>query len=240
MNILKKLFSSWNSDKEFRDVIIRKSVELEIGGQRPNNNFRSSWFGKVCLAEKHEAWPVYDGKPMKPLCQINLSELEFKPNTLNGIDFITIFIADENNVPIIESNGNGWLLRSYPDINKLERINRPDLKSTIKEFQMFPKGCSIDYPTWEDCPVQIPNKYEANFHEIFANKSGFKIGGWPTLIQGPIFSGIDPSNKTEYAFQIDSVATDKAGFYLGDSGVLYFGLDRTENRMQWEMTWQCM
>ncbi len=240
MNFIKKLFSNGNTDDEFRNKIIRKSVELEIGGQRPNNSLTSSWFGKVLLAKSNEKWPTQDGKPMKPLCQINIKELDFVPDTLDGIHFITIFITDENEIPILDSNGDGWLLRHYSNINELVEIEIPEFHSEIKEFQMFSKSSDIDYPTWEDCPTEIPSKFEDNFHEIFPNKSGFKIGGWPTLIQNSVFSGLDPSNKTEYAFQIDSVATDKANLYLGDSGIMYFGINKVNDKINWEMTWQCM
>ena len=192
------------------------------------------------VAEKNEIWPIHDDKPMKPLCQINLSNLECKPEILEGIEFITIFISDEDEIPMTESNGEGWLIRSYSDINNLVQLESLKYESNIKEFQLFSKSVEQDYPMWEDVSIELSEKIEEDYYDLFENKGGFKIGGWPSLIQGPIFSGLDSSNKTEFAFQIDGVSSYKANFANGDSGVMYFGLDKSNGELNWEMTWQCM
>ena len=67
---------------EFRSVIRRKAICMEIGGFRPPECPTASWFGRTSFALPGEPWPCTDGMPMHALCQINLTELPFRPPRL--------------------------------------------------------------------------------------------------------------------------------------------------------------
>jgi uncharacterized protein YwqG len=97
----------------------------------------------------------------------------------------------------------------------------------------------VDYPEYEDVPEEIPLEIEETYIDDFENASGFKLGGWPTLIQSEIFwapFNRHPANP-EFVFQIDSTA--KGNWSWGDRGVGYFGRGTTEgHRDEWTLAWQ--
>ena len=56
-----------------------------------------------------------------------------------------------------------------------------------------------------------------------------KLGGYPALIQGELQFGIN-----DFVFQIGT--EEKAGWYWGDSGIGYFGLN---DEGKWLFEWTC-
>ncbi len=225
--------------KQFESKIKRKAIVLNVGGFRPPDNPLSSWFGKVDYCEENENWPLSDGKPMLPLAQINLNEFPYKPKRLENIEFITIFI-DQENLPTDKSNGDGWEIRVYKSVNNLVSITKPEINSHIKPFPMQAVEEEIDYPCWEDIPVDCPEEIEDEYYDLYENIPGFKFGGWPTLIQSEIYWA--PWNKhpasPEYVFQIDT--EDQAHWSWGDGGVGHFGLGTALGKEdEWALEWQC-
>src|SRR5260370_41480975 len=96
---------------EFRSAIRRRAICLEIGGFRPPENATTSWFGRVGFALPGETWPCFDGKPMHALCQINLTELPFRPPRLEDLELITVFIGpDELPTDGADANCYNWCL----------------------------------------------------------------------------------------------------------------------------------
>jgi hypothetical protein len=152
---------------------------------------------------------------MLPLCQINCAELPFKPDIFADIAYLTLFISEKLPIPSVP-NGEGWLLRLYPNGTELHPIKNPvNLQSTIRPFPIRWELIEHDYPTGQ--------------HEY-----GSKIGGWPSEIQGEAFGDCDP--KVEYIFQIDT--EPKAHWGWGDSGTGYFGIQQTISGQQWIFDWQ--
>jgi uncharacterized protein YwqG len=129
----------------------------------------------------------------------------------------------------------------YPSLNRLVPLTSPvgnDFR--VKAFQMRPTVIEEDYPVYDDIAEQIPEGLDDSYIDDFDNTSGFKLGGWPTLIQSEIFWA--PFNKhpakPEFVFQIDS--TTKGNWSWGDRGVGYFGRGTAEgHRDEWALTWQC-
>jgi len=236
-----------NSLETIKDKVKRKATLMQIGGFKPDNDLSSSWFGKVMLCLPGEEWPTCNGKPLNALCQINLTQLPYVPELLSDLEFITVFISPEN-YPSDDPNGVNWCLRSYKKIGDLIPLKQIETNSSIKAFQM--KGILIDedYPGWDDfsniqfkdSELELPEEIEENYWDHFNNISGFKIGGWPTLIQSEIYwapYNQHPANP-EYVFQIDS--TEKGNWIWGDNGVGYFGRGIKEgHKDEWALEWQC-
>ena len=137
-------------------------------------------------------------------------------------------------------NGEGWCLRAYPSLAALVPLAQPDTGSVIKSFPMRAQVIERDYPCWEDVPIQLPSQIEDNYYDLFQNAGGFKLGGWPSLVQSEIFWA--PWNKhpaaPEYVFQIDT--TEKGNWMWGDNGVGYFGRGTAPGREnEWALEWQC-
>jgi uncharacterized protein YwqG len=224
--------------EEIAKQLSRPATVFEVGGFRPDNDIKSSWIGKILVGKEGETWPESGGYPMLPLCQLNITTLPYKPESLKDIAFITIFIDEE--IPSDdEPNGTKWCLRAYENLADLVVLEQPEIDSPIKPFQLRPKLVTQDFPCHEDCPIELPEEMEENYYDLFKNTDGIKIGGWPTLLQGEIFwaSFNQHPAKPEYIFQIDSV--EKAQWQWGDGGVGYFGRGTEKDKTnEWTFSWQ--
>ncbi|QNR25165.1 DUF1963 domain-containing protein [Croceimicrobium hydrocarbonivorans] len=226
--------------EEFETKIKKPAILFQVGGFRPTDSKTASWIGKVMVGEAGESWPESNGKPMIPICQLNLKELPSRPDNLKDIEFISLFI-DSEELPNDQANGDLWLIRSYANIEDLVEIDSPEHEFPIKAFPLKVTEVENDFPCWEDCPTEIPEEYKDEYYQHFPNQEGFKIGGWPTLIQSEISWG--PFNEhpaePEYVFQIDS--SEKAHLGWGDSGVAYIGRGTKPGYKDvWTFSWQGM
>jgi hypothetical protein len=216
----------------------RPAIVMEIGGFRPPEGLGGSWFGRVNLALPGEGWPESDGKPLHALAQIDLTQLPFRPPHLEDVAMITLFIGD---VPPYDTlNGDGWCLRAYPDLAQLAPLAPVDTGSRIKPFPMRPSVIAADHPSWEDVEIELPEEIDADYNELFPTADGFKLGGWPVLVQSEIEwpRGQGQPRAAEYVFQVDS--TEKGHWYWGDGGVGYFGRGTAPGeRDRWTLAWQC-
>ena len=225
--------------KQFINQIARQAIRMKIGGFRPTDNPLASWIGKVLVANPEEGWPHYNGKPMLPLCQINLNEFSTKPQLINDIAFITIFMDTQEIPADHDLNGSSWCLRAYKTTETLAPLLQEKTLSPIKPMPMVPEIIAPDFPHWDDCPIPVPATFEDNYYELFPNATGIKFGGWPTLIQGEISwnAGQEVSIQPQFAFQVDSVA--KARWQWGDNGVAYFGRGTKPGTPDaWAFAWQ--
>lgn len=226
---------------EFRNQFDRKAIVMEIGGFCPSDHPMASWFGRVDMGSVGETWPLQDGQPMLALAQINLTELPFRIPGLDDIAFITIFIGPEKLPLLHEKNGSHWVLRAYKTIADLAPLEKPNSPTSIKPFPMRPKIVEHDFPGFDDVPLAFREQlWEAYQSDQFENVGGFKLGGWPTLIQSEIAWA--PYNqhpaKPQYVFQIDT--TKKGNWMWGDNGVGHFGRGTAEGRSDdWVLEWQC-
>ena len=169
--------------KDLKNKLVRPTSRAIVGGFRPPADPFASWFGKVCVAAAGEDWPTSAGRPMMPLCQFNLAETPFCPESLSDIAFLTIFI-DQEALPISKPNGDGWLLRAYPSTERLISLAPPASQGFIKPFPVRWELIEQDFPCWEDAQdAPLPPEVEENYHDFFQNTGGTKVGGWPTLIQ---------------------------------------------------------
>ena len=96
----------------------RQAIIMDVGVQEPSTDAKASWIGKVLCAKEGETWPEWEGKPMLPLAQINLTELPFKPKGLEDYAWISLFV-DEEETPFDEAQGNGWVMRAYKSLDEL-------------------------------------------------------------------------------------------------------------------------
>ncbi len=217
----------------------RRAIVLEIGGFRPPDNADASWFGRVNLAREGEVWPKSGDSPMQSLCQINLTEMPFRPPRLDDIEFITLFVGPDE-LPDNTPSGTNWCLRTYSSLDELVPLQQKETGSHIKQFPMRPRVVEEDYPNWEDVEIELDKDVEDNYYDYFTNVDGLKLGGWPTLIQSEIYWA--PWNKhpaqPEYVLQVD--ATEKGNWMWGDNGVGYFGRGTTpDHENEWACEWQC-
>lgn len=224
---------------EFRKAIRRRAIGFEIGGFRPPQNPMSSWFGRVGFSLPGEAWPSTDGQPMHALCQINLTELPFRPPRLDDLEMIAVFIGPDD-LPFDAPNGINWCLRGYRSLEQLVRLPVEQTRTHIKPFPMRAYVIEEDYPRHEDMPCEVPVQIKDEYHKLCKNVFAFKLGGWPSLVQSEISWGAWNQHPfaPEYVFQIDS--TEKGNWYWGDTGLGYFGRGTAPgHENEWALEWQC-
>jgi len=229
------------SDLEtLKNQLVRKASKAIVGGFRPPDDPLASWFGKVRVARQEEDWPLSNGRLMMPLCQLNLEEAPYKPEALQDVALITVFI-DPYELPVTDTpNGQGWLLRAYPSMSGLVPLEQANHRMIIKPFPIQWELLDGDYPAWEDaCDIDMPAEIEENYYDYFTTVNGTKLGGWPSVIQNQVYWA-PPDQRTpdlEYVFQIDS--EPKANWAWGDRGCGYFGRGSGSAKDIWTMTWQC-
>jgi hypothetical protein len=224
---------------EAKLALRRRAIVLDIGGFRSTDDPHESWFGRVSLAARDEVWPTTNGKPMLALGQVNLTLLPFRPPRLDDIAFIAIFVGPDS-LPNSEPNGSNWCLRLYASLANLVPLSPPATVSSLKPFPMRPRIVESDFPCHDDINVELDEDVEETYYDHFENVDGFKLGGWPTLIQSEIYFA--PYNKhpaaPEYVFQIDS--TEKGEWSWGHGGVGYFGRGTAPgHENEWCCEWQC-
>lgn len=176
---------------------------------------------------------------MHALCQINLSEMPFRPPRLDDVEMIAVFIST-GEPPRNSPNGQDWCLRDYREMSSLIPLPQQTTDSSIKSFPMRPRVEEEDVPCWDDVSSEVPEEMAEEFFDLFENVPGLKLGGWPTLIQSEIFwaPGNGHPADPEYVFQVDS--TEKGYWSWGDGGVGYFGRGtRPGYEDEWTLEWQC-
>lgn len=224
---------------EIRERLRRRAIVFDVGGFQPSEDPFGSWFGRINVCAAGESWPVMEGKPMHALCQINLTNLPFRPPRLDEVEMIAVFIGPDE-LPMHAPNGRNWCIRAYKQIADLMPLGHQDTGSIIKPFPMRPRVVENDFPCLEDIPLELSEEIADDYSDLFENISGLKLGGWPTLIQAEIYWS--PWNKhpaaPEYVFQVDS--EPKAHWSWGDGGVGYFGRGTANGKEdEWTCEWQC-
>ena len=226
--IFAKVFA--DIDKNLREVCM-----LEVGGFRPSDDPKSSWFGNVLVAKEEEVWPEWKGKPLAPLVQFNLTEAKFVPERLRQFKLITVFI-DEEDLPFDRPMGEGWLVRGYESFEGLVPLKRP-----IAEFEIKPFPIRWEAATKEGPDFSLAGKFtdlsefdlfeetEEMYLKRYCSSERSKLGGYPATIQDELDFGME-----NFVFQIST--EEKAHFMWGDAGIGYFGLDKNG---QWLFEWQC-
>ena len=233
---------------QYRTILTRSASlgSVVIGRIEPDP--LGSWLGRVNKLGRGEDWPLFEGRPMVGIAQLNVSQAPFVPMELDGIGFLTLFLGEEGGdliVPDERPNGDGWLLRAYPSQTELIDVAPVELQG------LRPRRLSweliSDLPDWEDIAMTADGTAinalldSRDYYEAIGGASqGTKLGGWPDLIQGAISwrSATNGACPTAYALQVDS--DEKVGLNLWDSGVIHFGLSVEEGRVVWAAESQFM
>ncbi|MBN1317777.1 MAG: DUF1963 domain-containing protein [Anaerolineales bacterium] len=224
--------------EKLRDRLRRQANQIIVGGFRPPENKDASWFGRVNLARPDEGWPQHQGKPMLPLCQLNLTEMPFKPEALADVCLITVFISAIE-LPLETENGDGWELRAYSSLEGLVELKAAEYKSPIRPLPIRWELIEADYPSYDDVAFDLPDEILDEYEDYFETDESSKVGGWPFLIQSEIYwapHNRHPANP-EYVFQIAS--EKRANWQWGDEGTGYFGRGAGRSRDVWTLNWQC-
>ena len=227
-------------------LIERSASQLEVGGFRPSERPEASSFGRVTLARPGEAWPIWQDRPLLPLCQLNISEAPFAPENIRDLSLIAVFVAkDFYDVDTLDTrlandgSDHPWCIRAYARLDGLVTLTIPEFDSPIRPFEARWRDIERDYPTHDLLPVDPPPEIEEDYYDIEGIRTleGTKLGGWPLCIQSePWWDHHASGREFEYALQVDS--EEKAHWMWGDRGAAYFARSKADPN-RWAFDWQC-
>jgi hypothetical protein len=220
----------------------RPASLAQVGGFRPPEHPRASWFGTVRLALPGELWPTTDGEPMLALAQINLGELPCPaPAILSDVAFLTLFVGARR-LPIDEPNGTGWALRTYASLDELVPVADPTPEPA--RLRPFPIRWheALDLPCRDDLPLDYLDAGGARPEPQPGSEltsPGTKVGGWPYYIQSSVEwrTGRGPVADGHYVLQVGT--EEKAGWSWGHAGIGYIARQPGQGAERWHLTWQC-
>lgn len=232
---------------DWRSQITRPASVLEVGGFRPTNAPNTSCFGEVRVAKVPNDWPHRRGKPLWPVCQLNLLEAPFVPSGLEDLAMVQFFIADDymssDNVVADtddEKSVSSFYVRAFPRLDHLVPVTAPSHGSVFLPFEArWLEKPKTDYPTHDTMPIdfdslRIGSYYEQ--HEIDGVHKT-KLGGWPSCIQSePWWDYRDEGNGFEYVLQINS--EEKSKCWWGHGGSVFVARHKTKRNF-WAFDLQC-
>jgi hypothetical protein len=215
------------------DRHIRRASIAVIGGFRPPEAPMTSYFGGRFVAGAGEDWPLNGGQPMIPLLQVRTDELPYRPQALEGIALFNVFIGPrELPIDLPAESGDGWLLRSYPNLDNLSPLV-PPVEPQVRPFPVRWHLSETEGPQWTDAwgvyDLTEFNKLEDAvdlFYDRYQRHLHTKVGGWPSYTQGSVGSD-------DYVFQIGS--EEKPRWMWGDNGNGYFSFKEGK----WFLYWDC-
>jgi hypothetical protein len=197
----------------------KKISVAQIGGFRPPEDPRTSWFGGGGVGMPGELLPTYRSREMFPLLQVNVEELPFVPPQLAGLKLIILFLNREE-IPFDRPHGEGWLIREYSELEGLVPLPPAEGPPGVRSFPIKWNLEEDERPGWEDAwqivDLGVVNEDEeasAYFFEKLRNYPGTKIGGYPTEIQHGV--GFE-----DFVFQVGS--EEKPQWQWADNGIGYF------------------
>ena len=191
---------------DITSTLSRKASRANLGGYTPSDDPFISWFGKVLISAPGERWPTWNGVPMMPLFQFNLSELPYRPDNLSDIGFITAFV-NQRSITLNAPNGEGWVLRTYKTKEELIPVDLKQYISSIKPLPIRWVLIDNDYPCWPDVPQSLgSSELKRHWAHKYPNQDCTKIGGWPSYMEPDVsWRQVNRDHgQFEYVIQLDS------------------------------------
>ena len=119
-------------------------------------NPKGSCLGQVYMGLPGEEWPQYHGRPMLGLCQMNLQDIDFVPESLREIAMITVFVALGDDGCSIDTIHHGqetdiFCVRTYASSEiMVPYINQPSISANIYPRQAIPTPVNNYPPSYPD------------------------------------------------------------------------------------------
>lgn len=217
-----------NKARQELDGLLRKASVAEVGGFRPPDTHLTSWFGGRGVGLPGETLPTHNSNDMFPLLQVRTDELPYRPSIFDKTVMLAVFMNREV-LPFDQPHGDGWLIREYTTLDKLEPLPPSKKGNVVKSFPIRWNLIENDAPCWENLleTSDWPHDDSGAFFNEYKCHEGTKIGGFPFNVQHGV-------GLKDYVFQIDSEY--KAGWSWGDQGIGYF--HKTDG--VWHLDWQCL
>lgn len=225
---------------DWRALIEKPCSSLNVGGFRPSGNLTSSCFGEIRASLQGEAWPEYNGEPLWPVCQLNLSDAPFVPAALADVAMLQVFVSGDflsSDFLVVNSRektpNSPFFIRCYGSLEQLQRTQEPNHTSTFKAFEaQWTDEILTDYPTHDTMPIDFDALGIGEYYEQEGVEGvmATKLGGWPICIQSePWWDYRKEGREFEFALQVDS--EPKANCWWGDAGTVYIARHKSNKNL---------
>jgi hypothetical protein len=211
---------------------------VEAYGPPGEFNLTGTLFGGVNACALGEEWPHFAGRPMQPVAQLNLLDAPYVPEHVRDVALIAVFF-DREATPAHAKNGDGWLLRAYPNLECLKPLPAPPEFAKLRARPARYTLLKRDFPDWDDAAsLNVPDDLADDWEEEFGSAEGSKIGGWPTLLQSEIYwaPGNEHYANPQFAFQLARMDKLKTSIPADSFG--YFGRGTGGASAVWTFAWQ--
>ena len=152
-----------NPPPDWRPLVTKPCSALKVGRFRPTQRLTTSCFGEIRVAKAGQDWPKFKGRPLWPVCQLNLLDAPFVPPNLVGIAMIQVFVSDEywsSDALIVDTDettpNSPIVIRIYETLDGLQAFTPPDYASPYIPFEsQWTEQPQIDYPTHDTMPIDF-------------------------------------------------------------------------------------
>lgn len=215
-------------------VIAHEAVDCFLGAEAPTSEQPAdlvSSTGGTFWGRRGEEWPrSAKGKPLIPWLQVVCSEMKGLYGPFYRRQAVCFFLDEGfSDAAAVSNEGVAeFVVRQYAPGEELAPLSRPEALSR-HEFHRVAWTKTPDFPSvskyydlFEDSVYSAICDDE---HFPYENRSGIKIGGWPTPVQ------TDQRYPGEFDLQIDMTKN----YRYGDSGIGY--LKARGDR--WHLVFEC-
>ncbi|MDC0135808.1 DUF1963 domain-containing protein [Sulfitobacter sp.] len=220
------------SEDDLRLVLERPCAPI-VYSKPANIDPFASMFGAVRLSRAGEVWPSFEGAPLWPLCQLNLTQAPFVPDALRDLALITVFIRDNDAhsptqiINIAEPDPAAtWALRAYSTLEGLTIPNVPKHQSTLSPRLGQWADQTADYPN-HDMAGAVVDTAEVDVYAYDWSRTvqQTKLGGWPGTVQSePWWVHVKTQDTWDFVMQIEN--EPKAGWSGWGDGAAYIARSR--------------
>ncbi|MDM7982852.1 MAG: lipid-A-disaccharide synthase [Maricaulis sp.] len=231
----------------WRRSLGRRASFLEVKEPSLPSDITASVFGDVRAEIPGEIWPSFKGKPLRPLCQLNVAQAPFRPKIISDLSMISVFIAEE----FWEAGGYldiedatrppnaAFYVRVYRSLDGLVPVHAPEHGSVLSPHTAsWMSAAGLDYPSHDLLPGPALTDLEDVMERSWpSTREGVKLGGWPYCVQSePFWKREHLDKRFEHVLQIDS--EEKSGWMWGDMGCASLARSSTQPNY-WALDWQC-
>ncbi|HAS44774.1 MAG TPA: hypothetical protein DCS93_30120 [Microscillaceae bacterium] len=143
----------------------------------------SRFLGDQVVLLPQESLPENQGKVMTPILQVNLTEVPYLPEALQGKAWLSIFMDLESMLLGTHPNGENWVLRAYDSLEGLEirEIPLAQVQEQAKKWQAAQISWTQEMDVLDICSAEyhvLPEKWRNYQEDIPLNYYRFRPRQW--------------------------------------------------------------
>lgn len=201
---------SLSEHKAYLDTLRKPTIRIE-----KSHHSGLSKIGGLPIANAALKWPVWKGKPLAFLAQINLGELP-RSNTSQSLSksgLLYFFYDQEQNTWGFDPNDRGsWAVEYVSDVGNLQPLTPPAglQKKAIYKEKFIQFSNVLTYPDWQDERIEKLDLTDSQIDEYFELESSVYLG----QPAHQLFGYANPIQSNDMDLESQLVSN---GLYCGDA-----------------------